>query len=107
MRFSLLEFSVMYVQKPSLKVNSLVNRLDQECFKIVKAPERCPIFGVSKPESKFWVKGDGCCEVKKDESELCDPVDDDKPKTTTQKMTTKKTTRKPSTNDVDSGLLEL
>ena len=88
----------------------MVNSLDQECFEIVKAPKKCPR-GESNPEINFWVKGDGCCEVKKEESELCDPpVDDDKAKTTTQKMTTKrttrKTTRKPSPNDVDSGLPE-
>ena len=97
----------MSVEKPCSKVNSF----DQECFEIAKEPRKCPILGESNPEINYWVKGDGCCEVKKEESELCDPVDDvDKAKTTTQKMTTKrttrKTTRKPSPNDVDSGLLE-
>ena len=100
-----------------MKPNSKVNSLGQECYEIVKPPvEYCPRVGESRPEINYWVKGDGCCEVKKSEEELCDPVDDEKAKTTTQKMTTKKTTqkmttkkttRKPSENDVDSGLLTL
>lgn len=88
-----------------------MNSVGQECFEIVKAPKKCSIFGESNPSIGYWVKGDGCCEVKKEESELCDPVDADK-KTTTKayeqvtKPTTKPTDKpktKPSTNDVDSG----
>ena len=99
-----------------MKPNSKVNSLGQECYEILKPPKYCPRVGESRPEINYWVKGDGCCEVKKSEEELCDPVDDEKAKTTTQKMTTKKTTqkmttkkttRKPSENDVDSGLLTL
>ena len=91
-----------------------MNSVDQECFEIVKAPRKCPILGESNPDINYWVKGDGCCEVKNEESELCDPVDDDSVKKTTTKQTTKPTTKptekpktKPSTNDVDSGLLQV
>ena len=85
-----------------------VNSIGEECFEIKKFPKKCSVYGESNPDIGYWVKGDGCCEVKKEESELCDPVDDIK-KTTT-KQTTKPTTKpetKPSTNDVDSGLLEV
>ena len=78
-----------------------MNSLGDECFEIVKAPKKCSIFGESNPDIGYWVKGDGCCEVKKEESELCDPVDADK-KTTTKPTDKPKT--KPSSNDVDSGL---
>ena len=89
-----------------------MNSIGEECFEIKKAPKKCSIFGESNPDIGYWVKGDGCCEVKIEESELCDPVDANK-KTTTKayeqvtKPTTKPTDKpktKPSTNDVDSGL---
>ena len=81
-----------------------MNSLGEECFQIKIAPKKCSVFGESNPDINYWVKGDGCCEIEREESELCDPVDENK-KTTT-KQTTKPTTKpktKPSTNDVDSG----
>ena len=78
-----------------------MNSIGEECFEIKKAPKKCSIFGESNPDIGYWVKGDGCCEVKKEESELCDPVDANK-KTTTKPTDKPKT--KPSSNDVDSGL---
>ena len=76
-----------------------MNSIGEECFEIKKDPKKCPIFGESNPSIGYWVKGDGCCEVKKEESELCDPVDADKKTKPTDKPKTK-----PSTNDIDSGL---